>query len=331
MTAAPNDSAVVRISVRTPPDVDPRSGVREFYGNPATGRAFLRHGFEPALDRPLHIDGAMRTYPGLGLGCVSFSAARTERSRQDLADDDLWLSVILAGRRAIRHCGREAEVTEGEAFLMTGSQTATTVNSDTRFISFRVPFKPVVALVPDVEDLLCRTIPRDTGPLKLLAGYGQMLMDDAQVCPEGVMQHLVATHVYDLIALTLGASRDATEIAASRGARAARLRAIKADIEENLGRASLSAAVLAARHRLPIRYLQRLFESEGTTCTGFVLDRRLARAHRLLTDPRLSHRQVSDIALEVGFGHVSRFAGAFRVRYGATPSELRASAARGLN
>jgi AraC-like DNA-binding protein len=226
----------------------------------------------------------------------------------------------------VRHCGRETEVTDGEAFLMTGSQTAKTVNSDTRFFSFRVPFRPIAALVPDVEDLLCRPLSRDLAPLRLLASYGQMLMNDAQGCSAGAMQHLVATHVYDLIALSLGAGRDAAEQARSRGAPAARLRAIKADIEANLGSADLSAASVAARHRLPVRYLQRLFEAEGTTCTGFVLERRLARAHRMLTDPRLSRRQVSDIALEVGFRHVARFAGAFRARYGETPSGLRAAA-----
>jgi AraC-like DNA-binding protein len=329
MTNPQSDPATVRISVRAQPDEDLGSAVRGFYGHSAAGRAFLRHGFEPAPDRPLSIDGAMRSYRGLGLGSVAFSAARTERNREALHDDDLWLSAILSGRRAVKHCGREIEVTDGEAFLMTGSQTATTVNSDTRFISFRVPFKPVAALVPDVEDLLCRTIPRDVAPLRLLASYGQFLMSDAQVCPTVAMQQAVATHVYDLIALTLGAGRDAAEAARSRGAGAARLRAIKADIEASLDQADLSAATIAARHRLPLRYLQRLFEIDGVPCTQFILDRRLARAHRMLTDPRLAERPVSAIAFDAGFSHLSRFNRAFRARFGATPSDVRVQAQRG--
>ena len=85
---------------------------------------------------------------------------------------------------------------------------------------------------------------------------------------------------------------------------------------------------LAARHRLAVRYVQRLFEAEGTTFTEFVLARRLERAHRLLTDPRCTDRPVSMIAFEVGFGHVPYFNEAFRRRFGASPSDVRAHARR---
>jgi AraC-like DNA-binding protein len=43
----------------------------------------------------------------------------------------------------------------------------------------------------------------------------------------------------------------------------------------------------------------------------------------MLSDPRLSHRPVSDIAFDVGFAHLSRFNTAFRARFGATPSDVR--------
>ena len=40
------------------------------------------------------------------------------------------------------------------------------------------------------------------------------------------LQQLMITHVHDLIALTLGATRDAAEIANTRGGQAARLRMV---------------------------------------------------------------------------------------------------------
>jgi AraC-like DNA-binding protein len=42
-----------------------------------------------------------------------------------------------------------------------------------------------------------------------------------------------------------------------------------------------------------------LFESEGTTFSRFLLDQRLARAHRMLSHPRLAER--SAIAYEAGW------------------------------
>ena len=137
--------------------------------------------------------------------------ARTERTRAELHDDDLWLNVTLEGQRAVWHCGREAVFGDGEALLSTGSQASKNAFSDTRFISFRVPFKPIAAMVPNVEDHLCRPIRRDVEALRLLARYGEMLMNDAQTCAAPEMQRLVVTHIYDLVALALGAGRDAAQ------------------------------------------------------------------------------------------------------------------------
>ena len=243
-------------------------------------------------------------------------------------DDDLWLNITLAGQRAVWHCGREVVFGDGEALLSTGSQVSRNAFSDTRFISFRVPFKPIAALVPDVEDHLCRPIRRDVEALRLLAGYGAALMEDTQTCSSPDMQRLVTAHVYDLIALALGAGREAAQLAAARGGQAARLRAIKADIEDNLERADLSPATLAARHRVPLRYLQRLFEAEGVTCTEYVLKRRLARAHQLLREPQSFGQRISAVAFAAGFSHLSRFNRAFRLRFGQTPSDVRAQAQR---
>jgi AraC-like DNA-binding protein len=73
------------------------------------------------------------------------------------------------------------------------------------------------------------------------------------------------------------------ERAKNGGLRAARLHAIKADILNGLNRHHLSLVGLAARHRVNPRYMQMLFESEGTTFSRFLLDQRLARAHRMLS------------------------------------------------
>jgi AraC-like DNA-binding protein len=57
-----------------------------------------------------------------------------------------------------------------------------------------------------------------------------------------------------------------------------------------------------------------------------VLGQRLSRAHRILSDPRLSDRNISSVAFDVGFGDLSYFNRAFRRRYAATPTETRRSA-----
>jgi AraC-like DNA-binding protein len=71
------------------------------------------------------------------------------------------------------------------------------------------------------------------------------------------------------------------------------------------------------------RHVHRLFEAEGTTFSQFVLGERLARACRMLTDPRFARQTITEIALAAGFGDLSYFNRTFRRRYGVTPSEVR--------
>jgi AraC-like DNA-binding protein len=127
-------------------------------------------------------------------------------------------------------------------------------------------------------------------------------------------------------ALAIGATRDAAAIAEGRGMRAARLRAIKADIAERLAQDDLTVAAVASRQRISGSYIRKLFESEGTSFSECVLSERLIRAHRMLTDPRFAGRSITSVAFDAGFGDVSYFNRSFRRRFGATPSEIRAEA-----
>ena len=101
------------------------------------------------------------------------------------------------------------------------------------------------------------------------------------------------------------------------------MRAIKSDVVENLLTEELTVTAIAARHHVTPRYIHKLFEGEGITYSEFVLDQRLARAHRMLTDPRLTDRTIGSLAYDVRFGDLSYFNRAFRRQYHAAPSEVR--------
>ena len=121
------------------------------------------------------------------------------------------------------------------------------------------------------------------------------------------------------------ASRDAVRV--QNGAlRAARLSAIKADILDNLRQPTLSIHAVAHRHGISARYIRQLFAADGASFADFVLERRLAAVHLMLSDARFADRTISAIAFEVGFGDVSEFSRVFRSRYGETPSDVREAA-----
>ncbi|MGO8911050.1 MAG: helix-turn-helix transcriptional regulator [Bradyrhizobium sp.] len=120
----------------------------------------------------------------------------------------------------------------------------------------------------------------------------------------------------------------ARELARGRGLRVARLAAIKLDIGRSLGRNDLSITALSLRHGVTPRYIQKLFEAEGTTFTGYVIERRLLEASRMLADPRFANHNIGEVALKAGFGDLPYFTRSFRRRFGMTPSDAREQARR---
>ncbi|HYX64027.1 MAG TPA: helix-turn-helix domain-containing protein [Burkholderiales bacterium] len=284
--------------------------------------------FTPMPDVACGVDFAIRKFPDLGLLSGTVRGVRHEHARRDSGDgdDDFSFHMNLRGLSLVR--GRRGETTlgDGDAMLLSYSVSRTISRPD--LVDHRVLRLPRAALgllVRDADDAVLRRIPRGTGMLRLLGSYVDAVFNDpALAIPE--MRQLVAAQLCDLVAVTLGATRDAAAVAEGRGIRAARLRAIKADIEAQLTTWDLSPGVIARRQQVSDSYIRKLFASEGTSFSEFVLERRLERARRLLTAPRLAGRSIASIAFDAGFGDLSYFNRTFKRRYGLTPSELRGKA-----
>jgi AraC-like DNA-binding protein len=284
---------------------------------------------EPLRDVAFEADFTMQALPGLMLMSGRRHGSRTHRSTAD-GTDDLGLRVNLGGPYFMSQCGREIVLAEGEATLVSLSDLGTFVHHPPGdVLTLRFPRTQLAALVTGAEDCLLRRIPRETPALRLLRNYVGIARDE-QGSASRELQRCVVAHILDLMAVAIGATRDATETAQGRGLRAARLHAIKQDIAKNLDQPELSLGALAIRHGCTPRFVQRLFETEGTTFTEHVLAQRLACAHDRLSDPRRSAEKIASIAYDAGFTDLSYFNRAFRQRYGDTPSAVRA-AGRTLN
>jgi AraC-like DNA-binding protein len=291
---------------------------------------FTRLGFtyqvDPLRDVPIEADVVMHALPGLRTTIGRMHGTRNRRTRA-LVDgtDDIALVLNLRGPHLIAQGKSEVILDDGEAtFLSCSDPGCLSHRPPGEVVTLRVPRARFAPLVAGIQDLALRRVPSDDPALGLLRHYISILWDDRNASPE--LQHLMVCHIHDLAALMIGATRDAEQVALGRGVRAARLRAIKEDVARNAHRSDLSVAMLADRHRCTPRFLQRLFEAEGTTFTEYVLAQRLALAHRLLLDPRRHAEKISAVAYSCGFGDLSYFNRAFRRHYGAVPSEVRAQA-----
>jgi AraC-like DNA-binding protein len=288
--------------------------------------------FKPMPDHACGIDFALRKFSDLGLLSGTVQGVRHEHARRDSGDGDDDFSFHLNVRGLSLVAGRRGETTlrDGDAMLLSYSVARTISRPalvDHRVI--RLPRAALSPLVRNVDDaVLCR-IPQGTGMLRLLTSYVDAVFGDpALAIPQ--MRRLIVAQLGDLVAATLGATRDAAAVAEGRGIRAARLSAVKADVETHLASSDLSPGAVAKRQQISDSYIRKLFEHEGTSFSQFVLGRRLERARRLLTDPGRADRSIASIAFAAGFGDLSYFNRAFRRCYGLTPSDMRDGVERRL-
>jgi len=292
---------------------------------------FARLGFtyqvDPLRDVPIEADVVLSALPGLRMGAGRMQGTCNRRTRA-LVDgtDDIGLVLNLRGPHLIAQGKHEVDLGDGEAtFLSSLDPCSLTHRPPGELVTLRFPRARFAPLIKSAGGVFLRRVTRDNRALGLLRRYLAVMWDEGKAAsPE--LQRVMVSHIYDLAAVMFGATRDAAQMAQDRGVRAARLHALKEDIAGNLDRGDLSVATLADRHRCTPRFVQRLFEAEGTTYTGYVLAQRLARAHRMLTDPCRDGEKISSVAYGCGFGDLSYFNRAFRRQYGAAPSDVRAQA-----
>lgn len=288
------------------------------------GRTALRVEIEPAAHCVFDACVLSRILPDMHLLLGTLSPARITRTRELVADanDDLALIINRYGTATVSARGRELQMAPGDAVL-TSSADVMVFERERRgeSLSIRMSRPTLAALVRNVDDAIMHPMHQQSEVLKLLAGYAASLITDNGLAAPGLRQVAVG-HLHDLLSMALGGSPHMAR-STGEGLRAARLRSAKGYIARHSARHDIGIGAVAAHLGVTIRYLQRLFEADGSTFSGFLLNQRLANAYRMLCELQFSDLPVSAIAYDVGFSDLSYFNRTFRRRYDATPSDVR--------
>jgi AraC-like DNA-binding protein len=281
-------------------------------------------------DRPFFAKAALRALPSLkiGIGVVSPMIQHRTREIARQENDDVALLTNLQGPLLIRREGVDIQLAPGDAVLVDCSDVGDYIIPDTgRCMVVRMKRSLLGAFSKHVDPALGQLVPAQTEALKMLVTYARSLPQGEYELSPAATQ-VMTDHVSDLVSLIVGASGDAAAIASGRGLAAARLGAAKTHIRERVGWLELSAETVAGEQGISPRYLRQLFEAEGQSFSGYVLEQRLSQAHAMLASPRFAASAISQIAFDVGFGDLSYFNRVFRRRYDRTPRDVRADAMR---
>jgi AraC-like DNA-binding protein len=313
----------VRFSTRELPNRERVPFWRDVFGHNV-----IRTHIEPLSVSQFNAQATLWSVPGLRAHWSSYSAAaRVLRPRELISadDDNIALLIDSAGTVNFAQAGREVALERGGGVAVLQAEAATMIFPRARYMGVMAPRKALQPVTRSIEDQAGRHLPCTSEALRLLPRYIDSLRRQPAVTDPALIA-LAVSHVHDLMALALGATRDGAALAHGRGVRAARLNAIKDFIRENIAMPDLSVQSVASHQGLSPRYVHMLFEAEGMTFSSFVLEQRLLNAHRMLKSPRFADDIISDIAFAAGFGDLSHFNRSFRRRFGASPTEIRHTA-----
>ncbi|MFH1345596.1 MAG: AraC family transcriptional regulator [Pseudomonadota bacterium] len=296
------------------------------------GRTMMKVDMEPLSQQPFRCIAELHNLPDLGIAAITTTPNRLTRSRDLIAggNGDFIFVMPTHGEAAISQRNQEMKLAQNGGWLIPSDEPSlTVVQSVSRFVSLAIPATVLAPLIGSGFDAALTPVSAgNADAVRLLVGYLGCLREDSALSAPNLRQTIV-THVHDLAALAIGATRDAAEIARGRGLKAARLRAIKAEVSANLGWQGLSAETVALNQGITPRYVRMLFAGEGTSFSDFVRGLRLSRAYRMLADRRHLGRTISAIAFDCGFGDLSYFNRSFRRCYGLRPSDVRGAVHRG--
>jgi AraC-like DNA-binding protein len=319
-----DEFSILNVTTNDIPESDRVATLREFYR-----RGVLKAEIDTTESKPFEARFTSHALPEAQLLLGTLFGARIIRTKQLVSDGDDSLALVVnrSGTIGISARGHDLLLRPGDSTLTSADDVTTFERfSPGDCFSLRVPRQVMAPMIVDVDDAVMRVIPEQTAGLGLLVDYAVSLVKE-RVFAAPTLRQLGVRHLHDLLALVLGPTDDAHEMAGRRGIRAARLRKAKLLIVTNYGRQDLSIATAAQELGVTPRYLQRLFEADGKTFSSFLTEQRLKQAHRILLLPEFAERPVSSIAYDVGFGDLSYFNRCFRRAYGATPSEVRSGEA----
>ncbi|MEZ5934766.1 MAG: helix-turn-helix domain-containing protein [Alphaproteobacteria bacterium] len=281
-----------------------------------------------AAAEDFQFDAVSFDLPRLGIAHITSSALRIERPHGTASDDcrDLVFAVMHDGGASREQRGKEVVVTGGGAFLSSNHDPLVTHRTAARQSIFSLRRRDLAPMLADLDKMMSTAVPADAEAVRLLSGYSSLVFQDGATLSAEACR-LAVSHVIDLIALAIGATRDAAEIAKTRGLRAAR----RADLHARAGRlimlccddAELATGSIAPKLGVSARLLQKIFAEHGETVMERLWGERVQRAARLLSSVAAADRTITDIAFACGFNDSSHFGRMFADRMGMTPSQWR--------
>jgi AraC-like DNA-binding protein len=249
-------------------------------------------------------------------------ALRTWRHVRNSDPEFCKIDLLVAGSGVVEQDDRQATLDPGDFALIDVRRPARWAVSAPRVIGFVFPRMLLPLSSDEVADATAVTVRSDRGAGALVSTLACQMVDQASSSSPAAMARMMAAAL-DLLGVALAERFGRPEVVPSETYQQALLVRVNAFIEQELPDPGLSPAIVAAAHHISVRYLYKLFETQGTAVADWVRHRRLERCRHDLLDPSSRSVPVSAIGARWGLPNAAHFSRAFRNAYGVSPIEYR--------
>ncbi|MER5789507.1 helix-turn-helix domain-containing protein [Streptomyces sp. NPDC001980] len=186
-----------------------------------------------------------------------------------------------------------------------------------RLLTLHLPRHVLAVSDRELRELARHPVPTDHGPAAVLARFIEEVAAQAETLRAGPAGRLGDAALDLAAAFVTDAARPV------RSLQSELVDDVKAYIRRHIGDPDLSPARIARAHHISLRYLQRLFQQDKQTVSGFLRATRLEGCRADLADPVLATRTVAEIRARWGFQDAAVFCRAFKKVYGVSPAQYR--------
>lgn len=240
---------------------------------------------------------------------------RGEKELKTSFEDHYQLVLMLEGHGVIEQGGVQTAIKSGDMVVygsVENSKVTYPSASTTQVI--KIP-RPLLADRIDQVDKISAT------PLNANTPIGSMTRSLVQECiklsrSDTQCDNRFCNGVLDILATAIESNLSTS----SNHKHAIALTRVKQNIGNRLADPNLNVKEIASLNNISVRTLNRLFASEGITTMRWVWNKRLASAHKYLSEGKA--KQVTQIAFDCGFSDLSHFSKSFKTRYQMTPQEV---------
>ncbi len=233
------------------------------------------------------------------------------------------LRVQIAGQSTVSQFGRYALLQENDFTLIDQNSSYTISNESGPMQSMTIGLDDTLIehRLGDCRRHCALPIVGGSGAVRIAMNLMTTMAEEVQHLNRFEVEHALSAAIA-LIAPQFGRHGASSENAAAKG-RASFRQTIENYIEANLFDPGLSPREIAQAHNISVRYIFKLFESEGPKIAALIRLKRLLRCRAALLDPAFDDQTVTDIAFANGFSDSAHFSRAFRNAFEISPKAFR--------